>query len=187
MKIDKKNKKILAIVGAVVVGVGLGISLLYSQINTAENEYIGIDSVIYNLQYNIKERKQVLLELQDKMLKLNDDKEKTIQIDSLIADLELINLRDESKRKEQIAHIDSVNEEIDNILHMYNTNENMKKDIGISNNIAELEVLNNYIDTEMEEYNKNIVKFNKTIKKFPVTLIAEKNGWNNITEFSSIN
>lgn len=184
--INMKNKKILAIIGVVVVGVGLGINMMYSKINEAQNDFVEIESTPYNIERAIINDKKVLLTLQDKMMKLNENKEKSIQIDKMISDLENMNLKDESKRKENIEHLDMINEEIDTILSMYNESDAMKKDVEISNNIIELESLDSFIDDLMENHNIYLTKFNNIVGKFPVSMVAEKKGWNNVYKFSSV-
>lgn len=186
MKIDIKNKKTLGIIVGTVVGAVVLINVLYTPINVAQNDFVEIECTPYNIERAIMDNKNVLLNLQDKMMKLNENKEKSIQIDKMISDLDHLNLKDENKRKENLEHLDLLNEEIDKMIEMYNENENMKKDVEISNNIVELESLNAFVDEMMENHNMYVTKFKKVVAKFPVSLVAEKKGWTKVYNFSSV-
>lgn len=188
MKINIKDKKvILSIAGVFLAGVIVA-NILYSKINTAQNEFVSIQSVLYNIKDNTLDRKKELLLLQESMMKLNEDKEKSIKIDQIIAAIENNDYKVASKINDNIVKLDELNEEIDKMIDMYNNNENMKKDMTIANAMVDIEGLDNNIEGIMEEHNNEYTeKFNKVIKKFPVNIVAKKKGWYDIDKFSSIN
>ena len=182
----KKNRKIIAsIVG--VVGIGIIGTLLYVPVNEAENEYVSVASAIYNIKDNTIMYKSELLSVQDKVMKLNREKENTIQIDKIIEKMEKEDYTDESKLNDYVKQIDRLNESIDNMIDIYNEDEGIKKDVGITEAMMDIEGLNNLIDSEMETYNKEFVPtFNMHIKKFPVNIVAKIKGWFELDKFSSI-
>ncbi|MGL6105253.1 hypothetical protein [Romboutsia sp.] len=187
MKINLKEKKVRLAIAGIVVATVIVINVLYSKVNTAQNDYSSIESVQYNIKNNILDSKTELLSLQNNMMKLNEDKAKTIKIDAIIADLELNNYKDESKLNANLAQLDLLNEEIDKMIDIYNNDENMKKNMNISNEIMNIEGLDNLVHGIMEEHNEIYTKsFNKGIKKFPVNIVANKKGWVEINKFSSI-
>ena len=187
MNINTKNKKIIASIVGIVAGVTLVSSLLYSKINTAENENAQIYSVLLNIRTRTIETKQTLRDLQVNMMKLNQDKDKIIQIDKIIEDMERSDYTDESKINDNIKQLDRLNEEIDSMIAIYNADENMKKDMTISNTMLEIEGLNGLIDNLMHEYNTEYApNFNKLIEKFPVNVVAKSKGWFEVDKFSSV-
>ncbi|MEG0578220.1 MAG: LemA family protein, partial [Bacilli bacterium] len=129
--------------------------------------------------------KQALLSVQDEVMKLNREKENTIQIDKIIEKMEKEDYTDESKLNDYVKQIDRLNESIDNMIDIYN--EDIKKDVGMTEAMMDIEGLNNLIDSEMETYNKEFVPtFNMQIKKFPVNIVAKIKGWFELDKFSSI-
>ncbi|MGL5754956.1 MAG: LemA family protein [Paraclostridium sp.] len=174
----KKNRMIIAsIVG--LIGIGIIGTLLYGPINKADNEYVSVSSVIYNIKDNTIMDKEALLRVQDK--------ENTIQVDKIIEKMEKEDYTDESKLNDYVKQIDMLNVEIDNMIDIYNKDEDMKKDVGITQAMMDIEGLNNLIDSLMDEYNTVFApSFNMQIKKFPVNIVAKSKGWFEVDKFSSI-
>lgn len=182
-----KDKKVMLLVAGVVLVGGIVLNSLYSKINTTQNNYSSMQSILFNIKDNLLQQKDELLSLQEDIVKLNKVKGESIKIDSAIESIEKEDYSDNTKLNKNIAQLDILNKEIDNIIDIYNNDESMKKDMPISNSIIEIEVLNNFIDTLMQEYNNEYVEnFNASLNQFPVNLVVKSEGWFKLDKFSSV-
>lgn len=187
MKVNLKDKKVILGIAGVVVVVGIVSSALYSKVNTAQNDYVKIQSTLQNIKREALGRKTELLSLQENIMKLNEDKNTSIQIDEILSAIDKEDYRSESKINDNIAQLDTLNEEIDKMISIYNNSETMKKDMVITNAMMDIEGLESFIEGLMEEYNdEHLASFNKLVEKFPVSVVAKNKGWTKINEFSSI-
>lgn len=187
MAMNTKNKKIIASVAGVAVGLVIIGNMLFAPINATDNEYVQLISSISSVKDNVVIDKSELLELQNEMNKSSQDKDKIIQIDKIIEEMEKENYLEDSKINDHIKQIDQLNEEIDSMIASYNEDENMKKDMIIVDKFITLEGLDRLVDSCIERHNtEHAPKFNEAIKKFPVSVIAKEKGWFEVDMFTSI-
>lgn len=183
-----KNKKVIASIVGILVGIGVIGSVSYGPVNNAENEYILIKSSIEGIKNNALESKQELLDMQNTMVNFNKNNKNTLNIDKAITEIEKDDYSDSSKLNDYVKNLDSFNKELDTMIDIYNNDEKMKNDIKITQSIVDIEGTNNLTDSIMNEYNTvQAPKFNSLLKKFPVNLVAKLKGWYQVDTFSSVN
>lgn len=187
MKINIKDKKVVASIVGIITGIVIISNLIYLPINGAENKHVDVASTIINLKSSIKNNKEILLEANNNMKKINSDKEISTDIEAIINQVGSLNDLDNSKINDNIKILDTFNKELDKMVSIYDNDDNMKKDLVLTNNMEEVKAVNKFIDILMKDYNSIYsVEFNNSIKKIPVNIVAKSKGWYTVDKFSSI-
>lgn len=187
MKINIKDKKVIASIVGGIAGIAIISNLIYSPINKAENKHVSVTSTIRSIKSNIKDNASTILGVNNNMKKINSDKEISTDIEKMINQVGSLNDLDNSKINGNIKILDKFNKELDKMIYIYDNNENMKNDLVLTTSMEEVKCLNQFVDSLMEEYNKIYsVDFNKSIKKIPVNMVVKSKGWYTVDKFTSI-
>lgn len=178
MKINKKNKKII-VVGLIVLGLGTLINFGYGQINDTQNAHVSVESYMNFIEEKMGERNKLVVDMKANINKYDEGKKAVELVEN-----EYKKSQDIEDRNDRIKVYSEVNKQVDALIDIYDKNEGMKKDKELSERVEELANLDYMIDDCIIKFNKDDVeRYNRSISKFPVRMIAKIKGWNVIDKF----
>lgn len=182
MKINLKTKKakiIIGVVASISVVIGSLGFVAHGRINTAQNEYVGVESQLRGIRQFILERNDIILNEKDKLVKYDETKDIISKIEK---DTDKIRkttefTKDTVDANKRMDMYEESNKYVNEFLKIVNSNEKIKNDKDLKDIIEEINIMDYNVDDQVDDFNNQYSKkFNDAIKIFPVNVLAEKNG-----------
>lgn len=192
--INKKRKtKKIAILGGIIVVVGIASTMMYGNINKVQNEFVSVSGTVSNLKSNMIDRNKLILSVKDEIKKYDAANILLEQIE-----LENNNLNKLSKPgsenyypqntqeiNENFEVLKGVEKSVDKLIEVYNSNEDMKKNKLLADAFEEVMSYDSTIEYIVESYNIEYKdKFNECINKLPINMMKKIY---NIQEMDTLN